>query len=171
MLFDILLRYCTVKPESKGTLRSHLKEMALAQTGDEAIRRAYLTREPENCGIRPKEVFAKPASEAAELLWARLQRTQESLAALERDSWVASFVQECDRTAATLRADWDDSWRKECDAKRLFKDIQARYQAKISIGFLKAEVMKEMRVRQTDDWKVLQTLLRDALSQSVPNAV
>ena len=170
VLFDVLLRYCTVKPESKGSLRSNLKEMALAQTGDEAIRRTYLTREPENCGIRPKEVFGKPAREAAELLCARLQRSQESLAALKPDSWVAGFVQECDRTAAALRADWDDSWRKECDAKRLFKDVQARYQARISIGFLKAEVMKEMRVRQTDDWKVLQTLLRDAISQASSNA-
>lgn len=169
VLFDVLSRYCSVKPESKGALRSSLKEMALAQTGDEAIRRTYLTREPENCGIRPKEVFAKPATEAAELLFARLERSRDLLATLQRESWIADFVQECEGTAKMMRAEWDDSWRKECDAKRLFKDIQAKYQAKISLGFLKAEVMKEMRVRQTDDWKVLQTLIRDAISQSASN--
>jgi len=169
ILFEVLNRYCSEKPESKGALRADLKEMAIAQTGDEAIRKSYIPREPENCGIRPKEVFGKSAVEAAELLFARLERSRESLEALQRESWIANFVQVCDETAKAMRAEWDDSWRKECNAKRLFKDIQARYQAKISTGFLTAEVMKEMRVRQTDDWKVLQTLIREAISQSTPN--
>lgn len=164
VLFDVLVRYCITKPESKGTLRSELKELALAQTGDEAIRRTYATREPENCGIRPKEVASKSPGEAAELLFSRLKRTQEALSPLQHDSWVAEFVQECEQAATTLRAEWDDSWRKECDGKRLFKDLQAKYQAKVSLGFLKAEVIKEMRQRQTDDWKILQTLIRAAIA-------
>lgn len=167
VLFDILQRYCITKPESKGALRTVLKEMALAQTTDEAIRRTYLSREPENCGLRPKEVFSKTAAEAADLLFARLQRAQASLATLQQSTWTAEFVQESNQVAAMLRSEWDDTWRKECDAKRLFKDVQAKYQAKVSVAMLKAEVMKEMRVRQTDDWKILQTLIRDAISQSV----
>lgn len=170
VLFDVLQRYCTTKPESKGSLRATLKEMALAQTTDEAIRRTYLQREPENCGLRPKEVLSRTATEAADILFTRLQRAQESLAALKRETWTAEFVQESNQVAATLRSEWDDTWRKECDAKRLFKDVQAKYQARISVGMLKAEVMKEMRVRQTDDWKILQTLIRDAISQSATNA-
>lgn len=165
VLFDVLQRYCQVKPESKGALRASLKEMALAQTGDEAIRRTYMSREPENCGLRPREVFSKTAAEAADLLYARLQRAQESLATLKRDQWTTEFTLEAEQTAALLRADWDDTWRKECDAKRLFRDIQAKYQAKVSLGFLKTEVIKEMRVRQSDDWKILQTLIREAIAQ------
>lgn len=165
VLFDVLQRYCQVKPESKGALRASLKELALAQTGDEAIRRTYISREPENCGLRPREVFYKTAAEAADLLYARLQRAKESLSTLQRDQWTKEFEREADQTAASLRADWDDTWRKECDAKRLFKDIQAKYQAKVSLGFLKTEVIKEMRVRQSDDWKILQTLIRDAIAQ------
>lgn len=166
VLFDILNRYCKNKPDSKGALRSDLKELALAQTDGEAIKRTYATREPENCGIRPKEINNKSAQQAAELLFARLKRAQETLAILEQNSWVANFVQECEAAATVLRSEWDDSWRKECDAKRLFKDIQAKYDAKVSISFLKTEVIKEMRVRQTDDWKILQTLIREAITQA-----
>lgn len=164
VLFGILDRYCTVKPESKGALRAALKELALAQTDDEAVRRAYLKREPENCGLRPKEVFAKSAGEAADILCSRLERAKAELSAVNRDEWIASFVTEAGQLAAELRAEWDDSWRKECDAKRLLKDVQARYQAKVSLAFLKIEIIREMRVQQTDDWKLLQTLLRDAIS-------
>jgi hypothetical protein len=104
------------------------------------------------------------------LLFTRLQRAQESLATLRRDTWTAEFVQESNRVAATLPSEWDDTRRKECDAKRLFKYVQVKYQARGSVELLKAEVMKKMRVRQTDDWKILQTLIQDAISQSVTNA-
>lgn len=163
VFFDVLCRYCSIRPESKGALRAELKELALAQTGDEAIKRVYAAREPENCGIRPKEIASKSPADAAEVLFSRLKRVQQTLATLDHDSWVSEFSQECERSASVLRAEWDDSWRKECNSKRLFKDLQARYQAKVSIGFLKAEVIKEMRVRQTDDWKILQTLIREAI--------
>jgi len=160
----VLQRYCANKPASKGSLRTELKEMALAQADDEAIRRAYIAREPENCGIRPREVFGKPPAEAAEILYGRLERVHLGLSKLTKEEWIPDFLGEVERLAASIRSDWDDSWRKECDAKRLFKDLQAKFQAKVSIGILKLEVMKEMRNRQNDDWKVLQTLIRQAIS-------
>jgi predicted ATPase len=164
ILFPILAHYCSVKPESKGSLRADLKEIALSQTMYESIRATYLKLEPENCGIRPKEVFSKSAQEAANALYERLQRVKESLASLEKSAWIEAFVSKCEFTSENLRSEWDDSWRKECDAKRLFKDIQAKYQCKVSIGFLKSEIMKEMRVQQNEDWKLLRTMISGAIS-------
>ncbi|MGN6150749.1 MAG: AAA family ATPase [Lysobacteraceae bacterium] len=169
VLFDVLSRYCNKKPESKGELRSELKRLALSQADEEAIRIAYAKREPENCGIRSKEISSKSAEQAAEILFSRLKRAQEELANIEHDSWVNGFNQECKEIASRLNTEWDDSWRKECNAKKIFKDLQSVYQAKVSTGFLKVEVIKEMRVRQTDDWKILQTLLREAI-EPIPSA-
>jgi len=166
VLYDILNKYCKKKLTSKGQLRAEIKELALTQTNDEAIRKTYLAKEPDNCGLRPKEVFSKTFADAASILYERLQSVKESLATLDRNSWIDEFTSECQRTANELCADWDDSWRKECDAKKLFKDIQAKYDAKTSISILKEEAMREMRLRQTDDWKLLQVLIREAISTS-----
>jgi hypothetical protein len=167
ILFDVMSRYCSVMPKSKGELRMELKDIALAQADYQAIRMVYSKVEPENCGFRPKEINSKTANEAAELLFDRLLRVQKSLANLQRDVWVGDFVNECKSLAESLRSEWDDSWRKECDAKRLFRDLQARYQAKVSVGVIKIEVMKEMRMRQSEDWKIIKSLIGEAINSPV----
>lgn len=170
ILFDVLQRFAQTKPASKGELRASLKEMALSQTTDEAVRRAYASREPENCGLRPKEVIGRPTIETATSLFDRLERARNSLKDLDRSTWTESFMSDVDTLSSTLRADWDDTWRKECDGKRLLRDIQARYQLRVASSFLKAEVVREMRNQQSDDWKILRTLVSQAVSVTTTSA-
>lgn len=159
ILFDVVNKHAETKVESKGALRTLLRELAMNQVTDEAVRQVYAPKEPENCGIRPKEIVGKSVAESADLLFDRIEKLRMSLAPLDRSGWIADFTKSCAERETVLRDDWDTSWRKRCNAKRVLKDLQAHLRVNAAISFLKSEMMKEMRFAKSEDWRVMESML------------
>jgi hypothetical protein len=159
LLFGVVNRHADAKVESKGALRTLLRDLAMSQITDEAVRRVYAPLEPENCGLRSKEILGKSTSECAALLFERIERLKTSLAPLDQTKWVAEFMAACAEQERVLREDWDTNWRKRCNAKRLLRDLQAHVRAKASVAFLKSEMMKEMKYAKSEDWRVMESML------------
>lgn len=163
LLFSVVNRYADAKVESKGALRALLRDLALEQLTDEVVRRVYSPLEPENCGLRSKELVGKSAIDSANLLFDRIERTKNSIGGLNRADWIRNFSEECEKLEREIRDDWETNWRKRCNAKRLFSDLQARLKMKASAAFIKSEVMKEMRFEKSEDWRVMESLLVQSL--------
>jgi hypothetical protein len=163
LLFSILNRYAAVQVESKGALRNLLRDLAIEQLADEVVRKVYAGLEPENCGVRSKEIVGKPFDECAALLFNRIDSVRQAVISLDQVSWTQEFIKACQKLELDLRDDWDTNWKKRCNAKRLFKDLQARQSLKVSAAFVKAEMMKEMRLAKTEDWRVMERLLMQSL--------
>jgi len=159
LLFDVVNRHAEMKIESKGALRTRLRELAMGQVTDEAVRQIYTPLEPENCGIRPKEMIGKSAAESATVLFDRIEKLRGVLEPLDRTRWITEFTQSCAEREKVLREDWDTNWRKRCNAKRVLKDLQAQLRVKAAISFLKSEMMKEMRFSKSEDWRVMESML------------
>jgi predicted ATPase len=159
LLFDVVNRHAETKVESKGALRTLLRELALKQVTDVAVRRVYTGLEPENCGLRPKEVIGKSSAQCAEILFERIERLRGMLEPLSRAAWTESFVSACSQEEQRLREDWDTNWRKRCNAKRLLRELQAQLRVCVSVGFLKSEMIKEMRFAKSEDWRVMESML------------
>ncbi len=141
-----------------------LRDVALEQLTDEVVRRVYSELEPENCGLRNKELSGKSVNECADLLFDRIERLRNSIAPLNRESWVKDFSERCEKLEQTIREDWEVNWRMRCNSKRLFKDIQSRLKLKTSVSFIKAEMMKEMRFAKSEDWRVMESLLAHSVA-------
>jgi hypothetical protein len=159
ILFDIANRHAEAKIESKGALRTLLCELAMSQVTDEAVRQVYAPKEPDNCGIRSKEILGKTTAESANILFDRINRLRSSLVSLDRSQWIDDFMKSCADRERALREDWDTNWRKKCNSKRVLKDLQGRLRIKVSLSFLKSEVMKEMRYAKSEDWRVIESML------------
>lgn len=159
LLFEVVNKHAETKVESKGALRALLRELAMNQVTDEAVRQVYAPIEPENCGIRPKEIVGKSTAESADLLFDRIEKLRTALAPLDRAGWIADFTKSCTERETVLRDDWDTNWRKRCNAKRVLKDLQAHLRVKAALSFLKSEMMKEMRFAKSEDWRVMESML------------
>lgn len=162
LLFPVLNRYAEYPVESKGALRNLLRDLALEQLSDEVVRRVYSELEPENCGLRSKEVASKPFAESANLLFDRIERARQAISSLDRSPWVEMFIGRCSKLERELREDWDTNWRQRCNSKRLFRDLQARQKLKTSMASMKVEMMREMRLAKNEDWRVIESLLVQA---------
>lgn len=159
LLFSVINRYADTKIESKGSLRTLLRELALEQLSDEVVRRVYSPLEPENCGLRSKELVGKSPTECATLLFDRIDKTRKSISNIDREEWIKKFTSDCTKLDGELREDWETNWRKRSNAKRLFNDLLSRQKMRTSISFIKAEMMKEMRFEKSEDWRVMESLL------------
>lgn len=159
LLLPVLNRYAEIKIDSKGALRNLLRDLAFEQLTDEVVRRIYAPLEPENCGLRWKELTGKAVEDCAGILFDRIDRTGKAITRLERSTWTNDFVHQCKKLETELREDWESNWRKLCNGKRLFRDLQSRQKLKASVSFIKAEMMKEMRLAKSEDWRVMESLL------------
>jgi len=164
-LFQILNRHTDTKIDSKGSLRTLLRDLAMKQLTDEVVRRVYTPLEPENCGLRNKEITGKSFADSANLLFNRIEKTQKAVIALERDNWINNFLNQCKEIEKELREDWEKDWLKRCNAKRLFKDLQSHQKLKAPISSIKYEMMKEMKYARSGDWQIMENFLVDSIKK------
>jgi predicted ATP-dependent endonuclease of OLD family len=165
ILHPLLKQYANIAVESQGSLRNLLKELAMEQLSDEVVSKVYEKLEPENCGPRRKEVIGKSYVECSSLLVERIIRVKESVQSIESISWTQDFITKCKNLEQELRHEWDMNWRTLCNSKRLFTDLQARQKIKVSVSFLKCEIMKDMRREKTTDWSHMENLLIQSIKQ------
>ena len=77
--------------------------------------------------------------------------------------WIEKFVSDCQAQGNLLREDWDADWKKRCNAKTLFKDLQAIQKMKISLSQFKTEMIKEMKNAKSDDWRAIESRLLECV--------
>lgn len=166
LLFPIIHSHAEIKVESKGVLLNLLRDIAMEQLNDEVIRRIYEELEPENCELRNRDIIGKSFEDCASMLFDKIDSVRQSIKDLERSSWTTDFSTRCQNLEKELRADWETNWRARCNSKRLFKDLQKRQKLKVSVAFMKSAIMKEMRLNTTEDWKLMKSLLSQAIDRA-----
>ena len=165
LLFDIVNRYAENKIPSKGELRNMLRNLAMEQLTTEVVRNAYAPLEPKDCGLRIKELSGQSIEQCAELLFDRIEDAKNAIAGLDRASWVASFVEQCKETERSLREEWETNWKKHCNAKQVFKALQARQKIKVALSQVKLDMIKEMKLAKSEDWRVMESLIVQSVKQ------
>jgi HPt (histidine-containing phosphotransfer) domain-containing protein len=166
LLFPIIQSHAEMKVDSKGVLLNLLRDLAMEQLNDEVIRRVYEELEPENCELRNKDIIGKSFEDCASMLFNKIDSVRQSIKDLERNSWTTNFSARCQNLEKELRADWETNWKARCNSKRLFKDLQKRQKLKVSVAFMKSTIMKEMRLNTTEDWKLMKSLLSQAIDRA-----
>lgn len=168
LLFPIIHSHSNaeVRVESKGALLNLLRDLAMEQLNDEVIRRTYEELEPENCELRNKDIIGKSFDDCASMLFDKIDSVRQSIKDLERSSWTTDFSTRCQNLEKELRADWETNWKTRCNSKRLFQDLQRRQKLNVSVAFMKSVIMKEMRFNTTEDWKLMKSLLSQAIDRA-----
>ena len=132
---------------------------------DAVIKEVYEEYGIANAGRRPEEVAGKEFSEAATLLFDRIDVVKQQLQGLDRIHWTHEFEDKCKKRLESLRPIWDAQWRDLCDGKRLFKELQAELQIHLSLLVLKKRVISKMSNHpSTDNWRVIESLLNHLLA-------
>ncbi|MGA7887314.1 MAG: hypothetical protein WCA44_16360, partial [Acidobacteriaceae bacterium] len=164
ILYDCLRELAKQPPESRGTFDDELTNLALSQLDEVAAKTTYKT--PENCGLRQTEVRGRSVFAIATALGTRLDRTQQWFRTYDRADWEQAFIREAEAKRAELRPIWNEKWPQLANGKRLFQDLQAKYQVSASVGKFKEAVVVRLSKRPSESWQELEQLLTENLATS-----
>jgi len=148
---------------SRGEFEPRIVSLALCQLNDLVSNEIYSVLEPDNPGLRPKEIKRKSFLEIAEILAKRLTALKTSLDVFDPDDWKNKFVSQCEAKHAELNDLWKQDWIKLCSGKRLIDDIYEEYPIRLSKFEFKRKIVKRMKMAQTEDWTLIKSKIRDAL--------
>jgi hypothetical protein len=167
ILTDLLTNADVVRSPLRNVaeVTSLVRQLADHQLSDLAAREVYEKRNYENPGLRRTEIEGKSIEDAADLLYARLAVIREQSAAFVDGDWKRAFCEEAKQKREELREQWDLRWLELCDGKRLFKDLQQNASLKTSSDKFKREVIREMRLKQSDAWLTMNGLIQNAMGE------
>ena len=124
----------------------------------------YGKNSPESAGLRAKEIEGKSFSQMVKILSKRLDTLQSELHSYDSSKWQANFIQQCESRHKELEAVWKASWITHDSGKRLIDDIYKKYTVKVSKLSLKRRLAKRIKMEETEDWTLVKSKIRDALS-------
>ena len=165
-LFDELLDLGVGDLGSRGTFENKIKELALSQLTEVVAINVYARLSPDGVGIRVKEIEGKNFLYIAEVLSTRLEDLKGEMNNFKNQSWKKEFVSQCENSYSILKPEWDNSWIKLASGKRLIDDMYKTYTISVSKLSLKRKLAKRMYTDQSEDWTLVKSKLRDALSGS-----
>jgi hypothetical protein len=163
LLFDELADLNVQNLCSRGDFEPKVAVIAINQLNDLVAKNIYSALEPDNPGLRPKEIDHKSFVEIAETLAKRLMEIKTSLDSFDPEKWKIDFISKCEDSHATLLTNWKQNWIKLCSGKRLIDDLYKEYKIPISKFDLKRRLAKRMKSDQTEDWTLVKSKIRDAL--------
>lgn len=149
---------------SRGELPRLLRDRALAQLPGVVARRVYSDLEPENPGLRAKEMTDLQEYEAISTVLAkRLGAIANELRDFREGDWCKVFVDKAMRLDAELRNSWETDWIAKCNGKQVLDEIHKHYGLRIPRGQFKMRIATATRARSSETWKIVRTFLEDAL--------
>jgi predicted ATPase len=167
ILSDLLMdREIVAKPlANQGEVTNLLRTLALSQLDQFVARRVYSAYDYENSGLRAQEIKGKGLEEIGDILFDRLARIRTQIDGLDKSVWRAKFVSDCGEMKKQLEVVWTTTWPKDCDGKRLFRDLAHldSLQIRMPVRRFKVRVMNEMRNRSTEGWRTIDGILRNLL--------
>ncbi|WP_206237964.1 ATP-dependent nuclease [Novosphingobium terrae] len=165
ILFDVISEKSGHPPESRGSFSQQLEEIAIRQLDSHVIASVYNKFEPENAGLRPKEIQLKTIPDAAKILWQRIEKLKDDVTALEETTWVDAFVAECERAHSEFEATWKTDWKKVASGKILIDDLYKEYEIKMSKSEFKKTIISVMSTRKTETWRSINSVLIEYLDK------
>ncbi|GEM_PF-1206881 len=163
ILFDLITSFGTRSVESRGSFAGALKQLALTQAAEKAIREAYNEVCPPSPGLRNEDVKDKDLVDAAGALAGRLQSVKESLHTFEPSNWSASFVANAEVRRKAIETEWESTWRDRCNGKKLIDDLYKAYQINMDKKEFKKSIVTRMAMNMSDNWRVMKDILSTSL--------
>jgi hypothetical protein len=146
-----------------------LREIAFSQIDEIAARRIYPTLGYLSPSLRAEDVAskmsepAKSLAEIAEALSLRLSYARDSLPKTSQFEWKTEFIAKCDVERKSIVEAWETNWKEQCNGKLLFARFQAMNQLRVSSVTFKRRIMQQMKVSNSENWRLVAGLLRDLI--------
>ncbi|MCB1782276.1 MAG: AAA family ATPase [Candidatus Competibacteraceae bacterium] len=163
ILFDQLRSNSKSPPDNRGDFDREINEIAQAQMIPSIVKTAYQRFEPENPGIRYKEIKGKSYDKIAEILYNRLHVIYEKVKDLDKNDWINNFINMCQSIEQERSEDWKENWIKLCNGKELLDALYPKYGINIPKLEFKKRVIKQMREERSDSWRIVESVLREVL--------
>jgi predicted ATP-dependent endonuclease of OLD family len=151
---------------SEGRVANLLRKIALTQLDEVVARYVYQNFGYQNPSLRAEDVKIKPLDQIADALEARLQLSRTSIERFSEGNWKRNFLRLCGDERQKLEPLWESAWKEQCDGKRLFEDLQQHNILKIPVSTLKRRIMQQMKATASENWRLMESLLKDLLGQS-----
>jgi len=164
VLFDMVSAHAQKTMVSRGEFTQLLEQLALAQLDNVVIRQVYAELEPESPGLRGAEIKGKKLSEVATLLSSRILRLRQQIAEIDIPSWEADFVLSCETKRREVEAEWRLEWKTLASGKQIIDDLYAQFQISMKKIEFKKSIMRRLREKQADSWRIIDQILRANLA-------
>lgn len=153
---------------SRGSVGKLIEKFALDQIPLEVCKSTYSRLEPNNPGLRVKEIRdATEYSKHAEILAKRLKIIKEQLQDFEESTWITNFIEKCQENDKLFKSEWSDNWKKLCNGKEVIWSVHKHFNLRISPTNFKKHIAQCMKSRESEEWKLIADKLEDALKQAV----
>jgi hypothetical protein len=140
--------------------------LAFNQLNRVAAREVYNGYNYANPSLRSEDIEHERIDDIAAALMARLSGAKASLSHVGESNWKQIFIEQCLAAKSRLEPIWESSWKAECDAKRLFVDYQRAKLLRIPLATFKLRIVERMRKIGSDNWRLVESLLRELLDLS-----
>jgi predicted ATPase len=147
-----------------GEVKRLLKELALRQVNVLAARDTFAALKYAGVGARSADLEGGEIPDIADRLYNRVSEAQSCFGGVDLLTWRSGFIQNAEKRAADLRAQWDMNWPKLCNGKQLFTALQKSQGIKMNLRKFKKIVIQEMRLRETADYRAMDHLLQSILA-------
>jgi hypothetical protein len=163
ILTDLLMDSEIVKrPVSNmGEVQKILRDLAFGQLDDFVAKQVYSSYKYIDPGIRATEIQGKSSLDIANMLQNRLIQIKQQFETFDMNNWRSDFLNKCTTERTNLAVVWDAKWLYECDGKRLFNELCQQVQPKMGPKKFKIRVMNEMRLKPSENWRAINSLLND----------
>jgi hypothetical protein len=143
-----------------------LKDLALQQVAGAASREVFREIGLEAVGFDVK-VLASPNPDAvASGLMEQISRIRTALDDLDKNGFVIEFKRLYATRHKEIFEKWDDQWQQLCNGKKLFEDLRKGGYIKGDLLSIKKQIASEMSVRQTENWRSLESALHQLVKGS-----
>ncbi len=146
--------------KNEGEVRMLLKNLAVSQLRDVALRSKYAENDFISLGLRKEDLVPPSTQDIAEALAARIQDAKSKLEHFDAAAWSESFAASVELKRAQLETTWESSWVSLCDGKRLLIDLSKEVTLRMSQKKFKLRVMKEMALARTPNWLEMESSLK-----------
>ena len=164
ILHDLVSQYARDNPGSRGEFANAVRDLAIAQAEERAIREVYASENFSSPGLRNEDVKGKSLIEATQALSDRIEAAQANLGRFDKDSWASAFIANVEAKRRSIEAALVLNWKDACDGKRLFDDLYVKYTINRDKRVFKKDTVRRMRSVQTNDWRVMRDILSTALT-------
>jgi hypothetical protein len=131
------------------------------------IWQVYSTLEPDDAGLRAKEVLPlNDYRKMGEVLFRRIDAIRKEIAPLSETEWIQRLVALCEAKEAELMTLWTDKWDRECNGKQVLSDLYKYLQTSIPFTDFKRKIIEEMAAVPTEKWRIVDNILERLLTGS-----
>lgn len=148
-------------PESIGTLKARIRELAEQTLRDQVVRRVCEGLPPSRMTLKLSQTDSTDPVATAELLGAQYEAIRSAVMTMDPMEWKRQFRERLTLGLSELGASIDDVWEAQCDGKRVISALFQELNLRCSLLAFKREVMAFSVTHRTSRW----TSARDQLAR------